>query len=134
TNDAEVLQDAHGRLTVSARLAMNGPYKEAHVTGDVRVRAGVLYIPPSDNKNLVGAGDPALFSVLDTAVMADRELFPSQSPLLANLRMDVNLSVDRYVFVRSREANVVVYTVDPIGVRVYRSNAPTVIDSLMSSL
>ena len=39
--------------------------------------------PPPDNKTLVGAGDPALFNVLDTAVMADKELFPSQSPLLA---------------------------------------------------
>ena len=131
TNNAEVLHNEHGRLTVSARLAMNGPYKEAHVTGDVRVRAGVLYIPPSDNKNLVGAGDPALFSVLDTAVMADRELFPSQSPLLANLRMDVNLSVDRDVFVRSREANVEVYTEDPLGVHVNRAKESLVIDGVL---
>ena len=79
---------------------MVGPFKDAHVTGDVRLRRGVVYIPPSENKNLVGSGDPALFNVLDTAVMADRELFPTQSPFLANLRMDVNLSVDRDVFVR----------------------------------
>jgi len=91
----------------------------------------VLYIPPSDNKNLVGAGDPALFNVLDTAVMTDREIFPTQSPLLANLRMDVNLSVDRDVFVRSREFNIETYTEDPMGVHVNRAKETLVIDGVL---
>lgn len=131
TSNAEVLRNDRGQLSVSARLAMAGPFREARVTGDVRVREGVLYIPPSDNKNLVGAGDPALFNVLDTAVMADREIFPSQSPLLANLRMDVNLRVDRDVFVRSREANVEVYTEEPLGVHVNRAKEMLVIDGVL---
>ena len=128
---AEILNNDRGRLTVRANLAMVGPFKEAHVTGDVRIRDGVVYIPPSDNKNLVGTGDPALFNVLDTAVMADREIFPTQSPLLANLRMDVNLTVDRDVFVRSREANVEVYTEDPLGVHVNRAKETLVIDGVL---
>ena len=131
TSSAQVLHNDRGNLTVSANLAMVGPFKDPHVTGDVRIRDGVLYIPPSDNKNLVGSGDPALFNVLDTAVMADREIFPSQSPLLANLRMDVNLRVDRDVFVRSREANVEVYTEDPLGVHVNRAKETLVIDGVL---
>jgi translocation and assembly module TamB len=131
TPGAEVLHNQRGNLEVRANLAMVGPFKDAHVTGDVRVRNGVLYIPPSDNKNLVGAGDPALFNVLDTAVMADREIFPSQSPLLANLRMDVNLSVDRDVFVRSREFNIETYTDDPLGVHVNRAKETLVIDGVL---
>ncbi len=131
TNNAEVMHNDRGRLVVSANLAMTGPFKDAHVTGNVRLREGVVWIPPSENKNLVGAGDPALFSVLDTAVMSSRELFPSQSPLLANLRMDVNLRVDRDVFVRSREANVEVYTDDALAVHVNRAKETLVIDGVL---
>jgi translocation and assembly module TamB len=131
TPGAEVLHNERGNLVVRANLAMVGPFKDAHVTGDVRVRDGVLYIPPSNNKNLVGAGDPSLFNVLDTAVMADREIFPTQSPLLANLRMDVNLAVDRDVFVRSREFNIETYTEDPLGVHVNRARETLVIDGVL---
>src|SRR4051812_41317501 len=131
TSNAEVLKNERGNLFVSANLAMSGPFKDAHVTGDVRVRDGVLYIPPPENKNLVGAGDPALFNVLDTAVMSDREIFPGQSPLLANLRMDVNMRVDRDVFVRSREANVEVYSEDPLAIHVNRAKQTLVIDGVL---
>jgi translocation and assembly module TamB len=131
TQNAEVLNNDRGQLRVSANLAMNGPFKDAHVTGNVRLRDGVINIPPPENKNLVGAGDPALFSVIDTAVLADRELFPTQSPLLANLRMDVNLRVDRDVFVRSREANVELYSEEDLGVHVNRAKETLVIDGVL---
>jgi translocation and assembly module TamB len=133
TQNAQVLNNHHGELRVSANLAMTGPFKDAHVTGDVRVREGVLDIPPSENKNLVGPGDPAIFNVLDTAVMADRELFPTQSRLLANLRMDVTLRVDRDVFVRSREANVEVYSDGDLGVHVNRAKETLVLDGVLLS-
>ena len=132
-SDAQVLNNHRGQLRVNANLAMVGPTKDAHVTGDVRIREGVVNIPPPDNKNLVGQGDPALFNVLDTAVMADRELFPTQSPLLANLRMDVNLRVDRDVFVRSREANVEVYSDGDLGVHVNRAKQTLVLDGVLLS-
>jgi translocation and assembly module TamB len=103
------------------------------VTGDVRIREGFLYIPPSDNKNLVGQGDPAIFNVLDTAIMADRELFPTQSPLLANLRADVTLRVDRDVFVRSLEANVEVYSDGDLAVHVNRAKETLVLDGVLLS-
>jgi translocation and assembly module TamB len=99
----------------------------------VRLRDGVVWIPPPDNKNLVGQGDPALFNVLDTAVLSDKELFPGQSPLLANLRMDVDLSIDRDVFVRSREANIEVYSEQPLGVHVNRAKQTLVLDGVILS-
>ena len=133
TQSARVLNNQRGQLTVGANLAMVGPLKDPHVTGDVRIRQGVLYIPPSDNKNLIGAGDPALFNVMDTALMASRELFPSQSPLLANLRMDVNLRIDRDVFVRSREANVEIYSEQDLGVHVNRAKETLVLDGVILS-
>jgi translocation and assembly module TamB len=133
TSGAQVLNNDHGQLAVGANLAMVGPFKGAHVTGNLRLRQGVIYIPPSDNKTLVGAGDPALFSVLDTAVMASRELFPSQSPLLANLLMDVNLRVDHDVFVRSREANIEIYSDEDLGVHVNRAKETLVLDGVILS-
>ncbi len=133
TQNAQVLNNHRGELRVSANLAMAGPFKDAHVTGDVRIREGFLYIPPSENKNLVGQGDPAIFNVLDTAVMADRELFPTQSPLLANLRMDVTLRVDRDVFVRSLEANIEVYSDGDLGVHVNRAKETLVLDGVLLS-
>jgi autotransporter translocation and assembly factor TamB len=133
TTGAQVLNNDRGQLSVGANLAMVGPFKDAHVTGDLRLRQGVIYIPPSDNKNLVGAGDPALFSVLDTAVMSDRELFPGQSPLLANLRMDVNLRIDHDVFVRSREANIEIYSDADLGVHVNRAKETLVLDGVILS-
>jgi translocation and assembly module TamB len=133
TNSAQVLNNKKGRLVIGANLAMVGPFKDAHVTGDVRIREGVVYIPKPDGKNLVGAGDPALFNVLDTAVMTDKELFPTQSPLLANMRMDVNLRVDRDVFVRSLEANVEVYSDGDLGVHVNRAKQTLVLDGVLLS-
>ena len=132
-DNTQVLKNHRGQLVVSANLAMIGPTKDAHVTGNVRIREGVLNIPPPDNKNLVGQGDPALFNVLDTAVMTDKELFPTQSPLLRNLRMDVNLRVDRDVFVRSREANIEVYSDGDLGVHVNRAKETLVLDGVLLS-
>jgi len=131
--NAQVLNNHRGQLRVSANLAMVGPFKDAHVTGDVRIHEGVIDIPPPEDKNLVGAGDPELFNVLDTAIMADRELFPNQSPLFANLRMDVTLRVDRDVFVRSREANVEVYSDGDLGVHVNRAKRTLVLDGVLLS-
>ena len=132
-NDALVLNNHRGELEVTSQLALLGPYRDPQVTGRVRVRDGFLYIPPSHNKNLIGMSDPALFNVLDTAVMANRELLPGRNPLFANLRMDVNLAVDRDVFVRSREANVEIYTDTDIGVHVNRAKESIVLDGVMLS-
>ena len=131
--NALVLDNDKGRLRADAALAIDGPFKQAHVTGSVRIRDGVVYIPPSDDKNVIGPGDPALFSVMDTAVVANKELFPAQSPLLANLRADVSLRVDRDVFVRSREANVEVYSDGDLGIHVNRAKQAFVLDGVLLS-
>lgn len=131
--NALVLNNDKGNLRADANLVMNGPFKQAHITGNVRIRNGVVYIPPSNDKNIIGAGDPALFSVMDTAVVSNKELFPSQSPLLANLLVDVALRVDRDVFVRSREANVEVYSDGDLGIHVNRAKEAFVLDGVLLS-
>lgn len=116
--NALVLDDKRGKVYASAGLRVSGPITNAYVSGQVTVDHGVIYIPESTGKNLVSQGDPALFAVLDTSLASQRDIFPAQSPLFKNLRVDVDLAVQRNTWVRSRDANVELFTDGPIRVSV----------------
>jgi hypothetical protein len=116
---ADVLNNTHGQLAADAGLSLTGPWREAYIAGLVQIRKGVAYIPEPNNKRLVNAGDPAVFAVLDTAVRSDRELFPTSNPMLENLRIDVDVGVSRNTWLRSRGANIEMFTEEPV--RVHRS-------------
>ena len=131
--DARVIDNDMGSLFVNANIAVNGPFNNVDVTGFAHILRGVLYMPESNGKTLVGSGDPALYAVLDTNSAAMRELFPAQSPLLANLRMDVALMVDRDVFVRSAAANVEVYTDNPLRISVNNAKQSFLVDGILLS-
>lgn len=115
-NDAEVLNNDRGKLEADVGLSMTGPFDNAYVAGLVHIRQGVGYIPESTHKDLVNAGDPAVFAVMDTSIAYDRELFPTSSALLTNLRIDVDVSVSRNTWLRSRDANVEMFTEEPVRV------------------
>ena len=115
-NETEVLNNDRGKLAADVGLSMTGPFKNAYVAGLVHIRQGVGYVPESSHKRLVNAGDPAVFAVMDTAVMSDTELFPTSSPFLENLRIDVDVSVNRNTWLRSRDANIEMYTEEPVRV------------------
>jgi translocation and assembly module TamB len=102
----------------SAGLRVSGPFSNTYVSGQVTVNHGVLYIPESSGKKLVAAGDPALFAVIDTSIASQRDIFPAQSSLFKNLRVDVDLVVQRNTWVRSRDANVEIFTDGPMRVSV----------------
>lgn len=132
--NARVLDNDKGMLRADAELAMAGPMSAAYISGRARVRSGVIYIPESDNKSVISAGDPALFNVIDTSVVTDREMLPTQSPLLSGLRMDVTLNVSRNTWVRSREANVEIFTADEgLSVHVDRSKQTLALDGVVST-
>ncbi len=132
-NSATVLNDKDGKLTANINLGITGPFKDTHVGGDLRILDGVLFVPKSEGKKIIGTSDPALFSVLDTAVLANREIFAAESPLLANLRMDVNLRVDRDVFVRSSDFNVEVYSDGDLAIHVNRAKRSLILDGVLLS-
>ena len=132
-NNAVVLNNDKGNLKASADLTLTGPFNQAYVSGSLRILDGVVYIPEPTGKKIVADKDPALFSVLDTAITGNREVFPAQSPLLANLRMDVNLRVDRDVFVRSRDANVEVYSDGDLAIHVNRAKQALIFDGVLLS-
>ena len=113
--NTRVLDNEKGRINADANIGIEGPFHAVYVTGTANIRNGVIYIPRSDGKDVINADDPAVFAVVDTSVIADREVLPAQSALLENLRMDVTLNVSRDTWVRSPEANVEVYTPERYG-------------------
>ncbi len=117
-SDAELLNNTYGKARVDAALTLTGPFRSASLRGAATIVQGVIYAPePGSIHALVGAGDPSLYKVLDTTSGAARDLFPSPSPLLSNLRINIALSVKHDTWVRNREANIEVYTDDPLSVR-----------------
>jgi translocation and assembly module TamB len=132
-NNALILNNDKGNLKASADLTFEGPFNQTYVSGNLHILDGVVYIPEPDGKKIVADRDPALFSVLDTAITGNKEIFPAQSPLLANLRMDVNLRVDRDVFVRSRDANVEVYSDGDLAIHVNRAKQALIFDGVLLS-
>jgi len=120
-HNAEVLNNEHGRASADAGLKFTGPLNRPYLNGTVQVTGGVIEFNNPSNKNLVGAGDPALFNVADTALRADKDLFPTQSPILDNMRVDVTLGVNHNTWVRTTDANIEIYTDYPIEIHVAHS-------------
>jgi translocation and assembly module TamB len=116
SSGAELMNNVHARVRVDAGIALTGPFTGAYLSGGATITQGVIYAPEPTGRHLVGSGDPQLFNVLDTALTTERDLFPPVSPLLKNLRVDMELAVKRNTWVRNREANVEMYTDDPVAV------------------
>jgi translocation and assembly module TamB len=116
--DAQLINNDRGELHANADLTITGPFAHARVDGTVQVVHGVLYIPESTGKTLVGSGDPNLFSVVDTSVAFERELFPAESPLFKGIEVNATLSVERGTWVRSRDVNVELFTEEPLQISV----------------
>lgn len=117
SSGAELLNSDRGKVDVDAGLALKGPFRNAYLSGAVTIVQGVIYAPEPTGRHTIGAGDPALFNVLDTAVTADQMLFAPTSPLVANLRMELSVGVHHNTWVRNNEANVEIYTEQPVIVR-----------------
>jgi len=114
-NDARVLDNERGRINADAGIAMRGPFDGVYVSGAARVTEGVIFLPEPGGKDVIAADDPTLFRVVDTTVVAEAELLPTQSPLMENLRVDVNLAIDRDTWVRNSDANVEIFTPEDLG-------------------
>lgn len=115
---AEVLNNEFGKLRADLGIALKGPLTSPLLSGQVTITDGVIRAPEPTGKHLIGAGDPALFNVLDTAVVTNSDLFPMASPLLANLRIQATVAVNRDTWVRTNDANVEIYTEEPLRVSV----------------
>ena len=131
--NAIVLNNDQGDARMNANITMKGPFDDVYVSGNAEVLNAVFYIPESDDKSVIGPGDPALFAVVDTSVTDARTLFPGQSPLLANLRMDVDLIVNRDTWVRSTDANVEIYSDGDLVLHVDRAKQALALDGIVNT-
>jgi len=113
--EARVLRNDKGSLLATGDVTVRGPLDTLTVAGQVALTHGVLYIPDPEQRNLINTHDPAIFAVIDTATARSLDVAPP-SPIMQNLRLDVDLEVRRGVFARSPEANVEVY--GDLGVRI----------------
>jgi translocation and assembly module TamB len=116
SDGARLVNNDNADLTVDTRLTLKGPFRHATVGGDITIARGIIYIPESSRRTLVGAGDPGLFNVVDTTSELAHRLFPATSPLLANLAVNVAVSINQNTWVRNREANVEIYTSDALAI------------------
>ena len=130
---ARVLDNDQGRVRADARITATGPFDNVVVSGSARIRDGVLYIPRPDDREVISAGDPAVFAVVDTTDVRTKELVPAQSPLLANLRMDLGLSVDRDTWVRSPEANIEIFSDGELRVLIDRRRQALALDGIVNT-
>lgn len=131
--NAKVLDNERGEARADIQASMYGPFDRVYVNGLVRVRGGVVYLPEQDDREVLAANDPALFAVADTSLQGTRELLPAQSPFLENLRMSLALKVDRDTWVRSREANVEIFSDDWLRIGVSRGTQSLVLDGVLST-
>ena len=129
--DTEVLDSDRGRLDADVGLSLTGPFRDAYLSGAVRIREGVGYVPETSRKTLVNPGDPAIFAVMDTTIASDKELFPTSNPLLENIRIDVDVAVERNTWIRSRDANVEIFTEEPV--RVHREADALALTGIVST-
>jgi hypothetical protein len=97
---------------VSGVVTLTGTYTRPVVrspAGDpLRVDEGNLYVEEFQRTaGVVDLADPAFFAVVDTSVVNPRPLQGSSAnPFLRNLRVDVDLTGDGNIWLRSEEINV----------------------------
>lgn len=132
-DNALVLDNEQGRLRASANIGVRGPYTAVAVTGRAQILNGVIYVPEPSGRKTISAGDPAVFNVVDTAVASTRELVPAQSSLVKNMRVNVTLGVSHDTWVRSSQANVEIYTTEPLHIAVHPARQALVLDGVVNT-
>lgn len=105
---AQILHDDRGTLFADTDLHISGPLDTLTVNGKLLVRHGVIYIPDPEQLDIINTADPAVFAVVDTATARRLNVAPP-SPVMQNLRLDVDIEARRGIFARSPDANVEVY-------------------------
>lgn len=132
-NKAKVLSNEQGRVIADAQIAVKGPFSAVTVSGNARVREGVLYIPKADTREQINTNDGAVYAVADTSIAAVANVLPSQSPLVDNLRMDLTLSIDRDTWVRNTEANVEIFSDGDLRVEIDRKRGKLTLDGVVNT-
>lgn len=116
--DAGVINTEDATLRADADLQITGPMDAVRVEGEVRTRRGVIYIPELaefGGGEVVNLDDPVVSDRLDPSLDARRAVLTEQATLVENLEVDIDVIIDRDVWLRSTEANVEIYTPPDVG-------------------
>jgi translocation and assembly module TamB len=120
------------RLRLDADVTVEGPLDAIVVGGTAHARSGMVRIPELSEVgagNIVNLDDPATFARVDTILRTERDALLARSSLLDNVSMDIALTIDRDVWLRSPEANVEIYTPPEVGpLRVTMNGADDVLN------
>ncbi|TVP56267.1 MAG: translocation/assembly module TamB [Gemmatimonadales bacterium] len=93
---------------VGGEVTLTGRFQAPRIGGRVRVEQGVMFLEEfARTAEVVDLTDPAIFDVVDTTLVADRPAVEAaQNPFLNNLVVNVDLTIQRDFWLRSREMNV----------------------------
>lgn len=93
---------------VGGQVTLTGSYTRPQVSGQARVEQGSIFLEEfARSAEVVDLTDPSFFDVVDTTLVAARPvLAAAQNPFVQNLRVDVDLVIQRDFWLRSREMNV----------------------------
>jgi translocation and assembly module TamB len=132
--NSRVVDREEVRMRLDAELTITGPLAAIAVRGDAYARSGMMRIPALNelgSGQIVNLDDPATYELSDTLFIAERDrLFP-RTRTFDNLQIDIGLTLDRDVWLRSTEANVEIYTPPDVGpLRVVMNGADSDINLL----
>jgi len=93
---------------VGGTVTLGGRFTSPRVGGSVRVEQGNIFIEEfARTAEVVDLTDPDFFNVVDTMLVATRPAIEAaQNPFMQNLRVDVDLLLQRDFWLRSQEINV----------------------------
>lgn len=132
--NARVLDGAQGRISALADLTLTGAYKAATIEGSLRVREGVYRLSEERRVTTVlNASDPALLGAVDSTQARERGLIVPPSDFIRGLKTQVVARVDRNVWVRSKEANVEVYTDGELQVAINPVTGGVTLDGIVAT-
>jgi translocation and assembly module TamB len=116
--DAWVIDTEDARLQVDADLTVEGPLDTLVVSGLVRTQQGVIYVPEMSefgSAEVVDLEDPATFERVDSLLVSQRDVVTGGTPALSRVQADLEVEIDRDVWLRSTEVNVEIYTPSELG-------------------
>jgi translocation and assembly module TamB len=122
-----------GWLYVDDSLTVEGPLSAPYAYGHVHVTDGVLYVPNAGEHTPLDVSDPAVYAIADTSISSVRNAIPSPNTIMRNLLLDVDVQIDPQVWVRNKDANIEVYTDDPVVVRSDRRHHALVLDGVVNT-
>ncbi|HET7565937.1 MAG TPA: translocation/assembly module TamB domain-containing protein, partial [Gemmatimonadaceae bacterium] len=130
---ATVLDNQDGRITVNADIGVHGPFDSVAVTGRTRILSGIYYLPTQTSSELISLTDSTIYRLIDTSLVGVREILPKESPLVNNLQVNVSLDVSRDTWIRTPDANVEIYSVDPLSVHLDRRHEALTLEGVVNT-